>query len=298
MSKFVFCIGNGESRKDYNLNKLKGKGRIYGCNGLYRDFTPDVLVAVDSGIAHDVYNSGYCQENETYLRGWTRLPAMLYESVINSGASITDEEMAFIKEKKLINSNERGDCQEFVMHGSNISGAVKILKKNKTLEYENVNHTAVEVSWCTINSKEQSLDDVMKPRDYGFGCGPTSGAIAIINERQPKTSELYPGSDDTELKISLEMFLIGHDLASNDDKINNIYKDTKYYGLKEQQQVPPTNWINQWKYLIVNNPLVTFYKVNPHADTGNDLISKPIKEWEGLKNVFYIDYTTMESLIS
>ena len=44
MSKFVFCIGNGESRKDYNLNKLKGKGRIYACNGLYRDFTPDGLL--------------------------------------------------------------------------------------------------------------------------------------------------------------------------------------------------------------------------------------------------------------
>jgi hypothetical protein len=93
------------------------------------------------------------------------------------------------------------------------------------------------------------------------------------------------------------MFLIGHDLASNDDKINNLYKDTKYYGLKEQQQVPTKNWIQQWKSLIVNNPGVTFYKVNPKADLGHDAISRPIKEWEGLKNVFYIDYPTMETLI-
>ena len=48
----VFCVCNGESRKGYDLNKLKGKGIIYGCNGLYRDFTPDVLVAVDQGICH------------------------------------------------------------------------------------------------------------------------------------------------------------------------------------------------------------------------------------------------------
>ena len=293
----VFCIGNGESRKGYDLNKLKGKGRIYGCNALYRDFTPDVLVAVDQGICHEIYNSGYCQNNETYLRGWTRLPAPIYESVINAGASITAEEMAVVKENKLINSNERGDCQEFVMHGSNISGAVKILKENKDIESKNVNHTAVDVSWCSMNSKEQSIDDVMTPRDWGFSAGPTAGAISILKEKQPKATDLYNDADNNEHKISLEMFLIGHDLASNDDKINNLYKDTKYYGLKEQQQVPTDNWIQQWKSLIINNPGVTFYKVNPEADTGHDAVSRPIKEWEGLKNVFYIDYPTMETLI-
>jgi len=44
--KRVFCLGNGESRKDVNLSALKPHGKIYGCNALYRDFTPDVLVAV------------------------------------------------------------------------------------------------------------------------------------------------------------------------------------------------------------------------------------------------------------
>ena len=42
--------------------------------------------------------------------------------------------MKIVKEEKLINENERGDCQEFVMHGSNISGAVKVLKQNKSIE--------------------------------------------------------------------------------------------------------------------------------------------------------------------
>lgn len=53
---------------------------------------------------------------------------MLYESMINAGAGITADEMKIVKEEKLVNENERGDCQEFVMHGSNISGAVKVLK--------------------------------------------------------------------------------------------------------------------------------------------------------------------------
>ena len=46
MSK-AFCIGNGESRKGFDLEQLRPHGKIYGCNALYRDFTPDVLVAVD-----------------------------------------------------------------------------------------------------------------------------------------------------------------------------------------------------------------------------------------------------------
>ena len=94
------------------------------------------------------------------------------------------------------------------------------------------------------------------------------------------------------------MYLIGMDLGSNTDKINNLYKDTKYYGLKEQQQVPPTNWIGQLTKLIKDNPSVTFYKVNPQADTGGDQVNSKVKEWEGCKNVFYIDYPTMETLIS
>ena len=38
----IFCIGNGESRKNFDLERLRPFGKIYGCNGLYRDFTPDI----------------------------------------------------------------------------------------------------------------------------------------------------------------------------------------------------------------------------------------------------------------
>ena len=57
MSK-VFCIGNGESRKDFDLNVLKGKGKVYGCNAIYRDYPDliDVLTAVDNGIIHEIYH--------------------------------------------------------------------------------------------------------------------------------------------------------------------------------------------------------------------------------------------------
>jgi hypothetical protein len=33
----AYCIGNGPSRKGFDLNRLKASGQTYGCNALYRD---------------------------------------------------------------------------------------------------------------------------------------------------------------------------------------------------------------------------------------------------------------------
>jgi hypothetical protein len=43
-----FIIGNGESRLNFDLNKLRSVPcRIAGCNRLYEDFEPDFLVSLD-----------------------------------------------------------------------------------------------------------------------------------------------------------------------------------------------------------------------------------------------------------
>ena len=39
----AYCIGNGPSRKNFDLNRLKVTGQTYGCNALYRDFIPDFI---------------------------------------------------------------------------------------------------------------------------------------------------------------------------------------------------------------------------------------------------------------
>ena len=61
MKKRAFIIGNGESRKDFDLTTLKKYGKIYACNAYYRDNPlPDVLIAVDSTMTHEIYNKGIC----------------------------------------------------------------------------------------------------------------------------------------------------------------------------------------------------------------------------------------------
>jgi hypothetical protein len=64
----AFAVGNGISRQGLDLSLLKQLGTVYGCNGLYREFTPDVLVATDKPIATEIQKSGYAQQNKFYTR--------------------------------------------------------------------------------------------------------------------------------------------------------------------------------------------------------------------------------------
>ena len=64
----AFVLGNGTSRKDIDLTRLKTLGKVYGCNALYRDFSPDVLIATDEGISTEIQASGYAKNNEFYTR--------------------------------------------------------------------------------------------------------------------------------------------------------------------------------------------------------------------------------------
>ena len=52
----AYIIGNGPSRKNFNLELLRTSGQVYGCNALYRDFTPNFLFMVDSKITKGVIN--------------------------------------------------------------------------------------------------------------------------------------------------------------------------------------------------------------------------------------------------
>lgn len=67
MSK-AFVIGNGISRKQIDVEKLKNHGKVYGCNALYRDTSPDILVATDQGISREIENSGYPKKRPFYTR--------------------------------------------------------------------------------------------------------------------------------------------------------------------------------------------------------------------------------------
>jgi len=71
----ALAIGNGESRLTLDLSYivnhkggLYGSNRLqtYGCNALYRDMTPDFLIATGDAIIEEIANSGFCDSNIVY----------------------------------------------------------------------------------------------------------------------------------------------------------------------------------------------------------------------------------------
>ena len=269
----VFCLGNGESRKNFNLDLLKPHGKVYGCNALYREYTPDVLVSVDHGIMHEIYQSGYCYKNETWFRDWTRVPEHMYESMVYAGLSQVD--IVELNKWHIKNENKKTDEKEFVMHGANLSGLVTILKQNKEKFQKKINQNVLCVSWVKDDDKAKNVMDVMpNNRDFGWAAGPTSGYIAIKKENPTN------------------VYLIGHDLNSTTGTVNNLYKGTKYYVLPEHGPTPSVNWITQWKQLFNENKNINFYKVNTNLK-GEDRVNRRVFEWEEVKNIHYITFENL-----
>ena len=64
----AFVLGNGVSRQAVDLNQLKALGTTYGCNAIYREFVPDVLISTDTPISERIQHEGYSQKNTHYTR--------------------------------------------------------------------------------------------------------------------------------------------------------------------------------------------------------------------------------------
>ena len=286
--KRVFALGNGESRLQLDLEKLRGKGVIYGCCRLYQDFTPDVLIAVDHGMMHEIYHSGYTQKHESFFRDWTRLPADVYDMTL-SGLSPPDmNEKKLLEDYDFVQANDRGNSKEFVMHGVNLQGAVQIVKQyekdfpnaNKEIIKKKINKTKINISWIKEPCKAKDIRDYMPEKgDKGWSSGTSAAWIACEKEKPD------------------EVFIIGHDLYSSGNFINNVYKDTKHYQIARSQATPCINWITQWRSLINEHPKIKFWKVNEKSGTNVDNVNREIQEWKDFKNLKYCDFKYFKNLL-
>jgi hypothetical protein len=75
ISNKAIIIGNGQSRAGFNLDLIRdhkggllasGALQSYGCNALYRDFSPHFLVANGREIISEIAASGYCANHIVY----------------------------------------------------------------------------------------------------------------------------------------------------------------------------------------------------------------------------------------
>lgn len=67
----AFVLGNGKSRLAVDPQQdLLGKGIIYACNAIYREFMPNVLISTDRPISEKIQLEGIPER----VKHWTRRP--------------------------------------------------------------------------------------------------------------------------------------------------------------------------------------------------------------------------------
>ncbi len=272
----LFVLGNGESRKHIPVDMLKYSGKVWGCNAMYREHQLDGLIAVDPMLQHEIYRSGYAHENPTYFRSWDWMPAEHYDMMKEAQCSNLKDPN--IREWK---ANPEGHYLSFVIHGQSAVHQNRITDRWKGDGFENV-----YITWLYGNDKITQLKDIMNdlyggawegdeigPEDPGWCSGATAMYIACKVEK-PKTC-----------------YLLGMDMYSTTDYVNNLYKDTVGYVSKDESALTPNNWVIQKAKCMMRYPDIQFIKVNPME---TNRISTAIPEWESVPNISYINMKEFE----
>ena len=270
VSENLFVLGNGESRKNIDVELLKTKGKVYGCNAIYREHVVDGLIAVDPMLEHEIYRSGYCDNNKVYFRDWENLPNETYDMMKEAQTSNMKEPT--IREWKHTPENWYA---QFVIHGSSTINQDRPNDRWKGDGFENV-----YITWTygLADYNITLLKDIMSdyypgwegeggPKDPGWSSGATAMYIGCKVEK-PKTC-----------------YLIGMDMYSTTDFINNLYKDTYGYLSHDESSVTPQNWLIQMGRVMVKYQNIQFIKVNPDS---NNQISQRMPQWDSLPNVQYM----------
>jgi hypothetical protein len=78
----AYIIGNGPSRKGLDIDTLDGT--TFGCNALYRDYSPDYLVSGDSNIIKEICKSEYPKDNKCIFPDFDPIPKDMKEVILMS----------------------------------------------------------------------------------------------------------------------------------------------------------------------------------------------------------------------
>ncbi len=251
-----------------DLIGLKSQGKMYGCNALYRNFTPDVLVCVDGAMQHEVYASGYALDHKCYFRTWDKLPEEAYFMMV--------DQTVFTNEGFTIQNQKLGRKQ-FVLNGTDPNQMRQLFEyyMDKGTDKVTVDELlSKHHRWITWTEENDEVHII--PENYGgWSAGPIAVRMALEDENPD------------------EVYLIGFDLGSPNELINNVYKGTDNYLSNDAAVTPSVNWISQHLNNFTDYPDTKFYKVNT-APLGTDATCQFVKEWEHCENLQYIEKNSLQ----
>ena len=78
----LYIIGNGPSRLDFDMEKLEAYGcEWWGCNGIYRDYTPDILFVHDIPVQHQAVVDGCFERGRVAVGDWNPMEIDLWDGL-------------------------------------------------------------------------------------------------------------------------------------------------------------------------------------------------------------------------
>ena len=254
----ALVIGNGESREWFNPRWhriLDDKVITWGCNAIYRDGHVHNLVAVDYAMQQEIYDSGYCLDNpefgdikNVHFASWSIVPAEAAEMMF-MGYDIPE---TFIHKSKnrtdqcVISGKDPLTLQERIEFAIEMNPGLDMNDLRRKMEKD----VGVWITYVEPN------DDVV-PIDYpvGWSAGNTA---------------LYLASKNAE-----EIYVLGFDLSSYDQPLNNMYKGTNNYLPSDAKGFSPVNWYNQMRAVFREFSLhgIKFYLVDSTAKFDEDNVS-------------------------
>jgi len=158
----AFVLGNGRSRLSLNLNELKKCGKIYGCNGLYRDFDPDYLIAVDEKMVKEIVESKYHYNRPVWTnpnkgvlsisglnlfrphKGWSSGPTALWFAATNGHREIYIHGFDYTGIDNKLNNvyadtkNYKHSCETATFYGNWLKQTVSVIKEFNQINFYRV----------------------------------------------------------------------------------------------------------------------------------------------------------------
>ena len=228
-------IGNGESRKWFSEKQHTVDAVTWGCNAIWRDVMVDNLVATDYGMQQEIYDNADWRTPQTWFANWSVLPASVADMMF-MGYDIPE---TFIHRSK----NKTDYCV--------VSGKDPVTLKAA------VAASIITVNPVTLNEKIEAaikqfpqldMKDLRMKMEKDVGVW-----ITYVNEDDNINTIDFPigwSAGNTAMHLACqqgatEIYILGFDLSSYDEPLNNIYKGTDNYLPSDARGFNPVNWQNQ-----------------------------------------------------
>ena len=184
-----FVLGNGTSRTPINVEDLSNLGNTYGCNALYRTFSPDYLIAVDVKMILEISKQGYQRKHTVWTnpnkaygqiqdlntfnpsKGWSSGPTALWLASQHGYEKIYILGFDYRGTKEKFNNvyadtpNYKKSQDGATFFGNWLRQTVSVIKEHKNIQYVRViasdNYCPEELNKMS-NLTTITVDDFMK----------------------------------------------------------------------------------------------------------------------------------------